>query len=846
MENNLQGFIPITGRLVKVTGNDAIVLQSDQIDHNGTVLSEILASNGVNPSPGIHPVYDSINDIISESNKTYILEGNYDLDEDLIIPENCKIIFNNASISGDYNIHFNDTELFGPIDIDVKSVSGKLSNDTIHVKWFGAKADGSNAALKIRQAISVMRNGATLKFEPKEYTFGANTGVEYERYPEGTIITQGSNSIDISGQPITNVADFAKYGKVFPSEYSTIDDYVANLGEPWSFKVVDMEGVTFDGCGCTIKAADGCPAINNASMFDFKGCKKLTFKNFTLDGNLPKRKEFHTDWVKINDNCNLSIKGGSDIIIENVVSQYSMMDGFKIDGDWRYNSDLTNDKLVCRRLTVRNCKFDYNYRQGMSLMDAWFATFENCEFTNTGQALNDAGNKMGTSPMCGVDLEAELGMYYNPNSGRNEITENIGGEHSCAFRNCLFKGNRAEGLCLTNGAANTIIEGCEFVNNKAYENNSPAYIHNNKFIGNIFRNCGITLGTNGSLAVNNTFYFDQYVTVGSWYTADIRNSNAPTFNGHAFRGNVFYGLAKTNMQSTDYVDLPIPTVELVTCSNVVYDGNRFVDCNPKVSDKGVNKNIVFSNNVLEYTTDVDIERLNKLRLNSVKADVGVEVHTQAVSVPVRSVNNQVIIDTNLDLEDKAKFTLWLMASPIWRSDIGDSKRAFDVSTGSYYRVTVVDDFIGSIDLYGSDGNNFLDRNAIEKIICTKDKVYRTKGTINDESHCAAHATNPSQAARLNTPVFYISNSSVVATSNSGYPNSRFKIKQFYIKPYYWAAGYANRCIAVFKSDINNIIGFDKVTSLPDGITWDTDTILEVDNATKLQELENRINQLENK
>jgi hypothetical protein len=85
-----------------------------------------------------------------------------------------------------------------------------------------------------------------------------------------------------------------------------------------------------------------------------------------------------------------------------------------------------------RDIVIKDCVFDNNYRQGISVIGAKNLLIENCLFKNTS----------GTAPGDGIDFE--------PNSDDNKLT-------NCIVRNCIFENNEGCGIeiCVTHLTENT-------------------------------------------------------------------------------------------------------------------------------------------------------------------------------------------------------------------------------------------------------------------------------------------------------------------------------------------------------------------------------------------------------
>ena len=75
----------------------------------------------------------------------------------------------------------------------------------------------------------------------------------------------------------------------------------------------------------------------------------------------------------------------------------------------------------CKDVLIKDCIFDNNYRQGISIIGAVNLLIENCLFKNTS----------GTGPADGIDFE--------PNNEQNKMV-------NCTVRNCVFENNEGDGI----------------------------------------------------------------------------------------------------------------------------------------------------------------------------------------------------------------------------------------------------------------------------------------------------------------------------------------------------------------------------------------------------------------
>ena len=111
-------------------------------------------------------------------------------------------------------------------------------------------------------------------------------------------------------------------------------------------------------------------------------------------------------------------------------------------GDGLYISHDRKGGGPCRDFTVKNCVFDRNYRQGISVISVDGLLMDNVRMTNT----------KGAAPEAGVDFE--------PNAP-DELLRNV------VMRNCVCEGNRGRGIDMelvkfdkTTAPLSVLIENC--------------------------------------------------------------------------------------------------------------------------------------------------------------------------------------------------------------------------------------------------------------------------------------------------------------------------------------------------------------------------------------------------
>ena len=131
----------------------------------------------------------------------------------------------------------------------------------------------------------------------------------------------------------------------------------------------------------------------------------------------------------------LSFLSCENVSIEGISASESGGDGLYIGRDGRSGGP-------CRDFTVKNCVFDRNYRQGVSVISVDGLLMDNVRMTNT----------KGTAPEAGVDFE--------PNAP-DEILRNV------VMRNCVCEGNHGRGIDMelvkfdgTTAPLSVLIENC--------------------------------------------------------------------------------------------------------------------------------------------------------------------------------------------------------------------------------------------------------------------------------------------------------------------------------------------------------------------------------------------------
>jgi hypothetical protein len=196
-------------------------------------------------------------------------------------------------------------------------------------------------------------------------------------------------------------------------------------------EIVDGSDFALRGNGATIEVADGTPTDNHCPL-SFRRCSRFSVADLTVDGNRDQRTPEQSS-----GGHNVRIRDCHEFLFCRVTSNDATTDGFYVaPTDNADVSTFPSDGVI------QECHADYNFRQGMSIINARRLQVIDSSFTNT----------IGHSPQAGVDIE--------PNSG----SADPGAEH-VLFRGCTFEGNEGYGLTMGGPAATTdrlTVEGCSF------------------------------------------------------------------------------------------------------------------------------------------------------------------------------------------------------------------------------------------------------------------------------------------------------------------------------------------------------------------------------------------------
>ncbi len=334
------------------------------------------------------------------------------------------------------------------------------------------------------------------------------------------------------------------------------------------------------------------------NMIELSGNASVTVRHLILNGNVQNFTlggywgdvgiQLPADGIAAADN--------KELIVDGVTSKYFPRDGIQV------GNKTPDEKAEVKKVSLLNCTFDGNTRQGLSWVGGNHLYAFNCKFINTGKTINK-GRKAAiySAPGAGIDMEAELGII------RNGI-----------FKNCVIDNNAGAGFLSVGDVASISYEGGKIIgatNWSIYSTGPKAVFQNTTIVGSPvnlrtgtgpadssntrFNNCLITLDSTLSptAKVYGSYAMDFGGGAGGFFThcvIDSKNrgtvyggngcvftdctfkqgSTAPGYNGYPFMTGTFYG---TNRWEKYPYDHPYTLAELANLTNAKFHGPFYVN-----------------------------------------------------------------------------------------------------------------------------------------------------------------------------------------------------------------------------------------------------------------------------
>lgn len=264
---------------------------------------------------------------VTQANTIYELRYDFDLSKNAFsMPQNCVLYFNGGSIENG-TIIFANTFLFGDIQISCKC-EGKISNESCSVRWFNAKADGTNndtmafqSAIAICDFVNVPSGEYLVTLQKRS--------VKAENDINGICITRSNVTIKMASDAIIK-------GEVDKSVsgYNGYSNYYGNIIKVLSIDAESLiENIVIDG-GVLIgvrgmfAAPKGSANEENQCGISFERASNCVVRNCVIRDN-------QGDSVVAYDTIGL--------VLENITSINTRRSGISVG--------------PCKNLTVDSCSF---------------------------------------------------------------------------------------------------------------------------------------------------------------------------------------------------------------------------------------------------------------------------------------------------------------------------------------------------------------------------------------------------------------------------------------------------------------------------------------------------------
>lgn len=402
-----------------------------------------------------------------------------------------------------------------------------IRRSIINVKDYGAVGDGitdDSEAIKLAIA-AIPKSYGVLYFPPGLYILG--DGIEddlggvfpatytgsYAHTGNGYLYSGSKNKDSLEDNPDNILSEhlIIKYlensngsnNGFYPDKTGVQKNYI-NMGRDIVLNFDQYDHLIIFGHSAELRSNDNNGDCINNAIFEFSNCSNLVIKNLIINGRRQQRGAWLTDSANYNRRGNLGIRGCQNVLIDNVESINSMMDGLVVA-----NISSTFSEYI----TISNCKFLSNHRQGISIVGARHVTIDKCIInqngTNGDTRIIENGHTIsghlyqGSNPKDGIDIEA---------NSNNEKMQN----QKICIKNSFFEKNAGRAIQCPLKCKDLIIDSC-IVKDTNISISSKA-IRNIKILNNsIYSPARMTISASSGLVKNNIFYYN--------YDEEMENDN---------------------------------------------------------------------------------------------------------------------------------------------------------------------------------------------------------------------------------------------------------------------------------------------------------------------------------
>lgn len=394
-----------------------------------------------------------------------------------------------------------------------------------------------------------------------------------------------------------------------------------------------------------IKAHPNNGCIINNRPFDFKYCNNFEVREIHYDGNIEARQPSMKDYTQINRQSGITIDACQNFKIVDSSFNNTCMDGIFIGS--QIGNEILNEKknVLTDGGIIKNVQCNYNYRQGMSVVNARNLVIESSEFSYT-------GTKYYTSPGAGIDFEEG---YEKPLRGQINIT----------VRGCKAINNKGGGILPHWGTSNFIMERCYLENNMvSAPTDSEAMTVNHTYRDNIFVNCGIDSDAGGEHIINNTFILNDDKTANAINIADSKKwtelgrCRQPVISGNVIKCDPTAAMAKENGKIGQIWSYGVP--DLIFDNNIIenaystnmglYDSKEIASCKNNTiiwdHDEVTNTNSFIINDVREMSGNKVVGPV-KNNIDKVEKAIGQSMNTIEKSKELQDLTQNKAIDIKI-------------------------------------------------------------------------------------------------------------------------------------------------------------------------------------------------------
>jgi Pectate lyase superfamily protein len=211
----------------------------------------------------------------------------------------------------------------------------------------------------------------------------------------------------------------------------------------------------------------------------FQSCSSIQVSRLVLDGNNQNilLGGSYGDAGRQIPHNGIFIINSKGILINNINAHHFGLDGIII---------ANKESNISDSISLTNCTFEYNARQGLSWIGGNQLTVKNCKFNHMGRG------KFFSLPGAGLDIEEETGPISNGAFENCEFVDNAGcgmvagsgNSSNCTFSNCTFWGTTSWSIWVTK--PNYSFHHCNIYGSIVHGYNSPSTSEATKFDSCLF------------------------------------------------------------------------------------------------------------------------------------------------------------------------------------------------------------------------------------------------------------------------------------------------------------------------------------------------------------------------